>query len=229
MKYVPIIPCYNPDEMVLTIINELIKKKFTKIIIIDDGSFNKQIFNKITKIKECILITHDKNMGKGMALKSGLKYYQDNLIDNYLGVVALDCDGQHKVDDMLNVGNKMVESNNFTLGVREFIGAKVPIRNKTGNRITSRVFKWLFKVYLRDTQTGLRAIPNRLIPLVMQCAGSRYEYEINMLIDIVRSNELIEEVIIETIYLQKTKRYSYFKPFKDSYNIYKVMFQRIKK
>lgn len=229
MKYVPIIPSYNPSEALITIINELIKQNFKKIIIIDDGSFDKYFFNKIAKIKECILITHDKNMGKGSALKTGFKYYQNNLIDDYLGVVTLDCDGQHKIPDVINVGNKMIESNHFVLGVREFNASNTPLRNKTGNRITSRVFKWLFKIYLKDTQTGLRAIPNKLIPLVNHSEGSKYEYEINMLIDIVKNNHPIEEVTIETIYQNKEKRHSYFSPVKDSYRIYKTMFQKIKK
>lgn len=228
MKYVPIIPCYNPNERVLDVILELIRNNFDKIIVIDDGSNDKDIFEKIKKYKQCIVITHDKNMGKGMALKSGFSYYRDNLIDKYLGVVNIDCDGQHLVKDMINVGNKMIKSNNFVLGVRLFLGDDVPVRNKLGNRITSRIFKWLFGIYLRDTQTGLRGIPNRLIDFMMMIDGERYEYEINMLVDMVRRGEVIEEEKIETIYIDKGKEYSYFKPIKDSYDIYRAMFRRWK-
>ena len=82
-------------DLVEAIIDKLIKCKFDKIIIVDDGSNDKEIFEKITKIDKCVVISHDKNMGKGMALKSGISYYKDNLSDKYYGAVCLDCDGQH--------------------------------------------------------------------------------------------------------------------------------------
>ena len=226
--YVPIIPCYNPPDILLEIIDELIKCKFNKIIIVDDGSNDKEIFQKIKKIKECVVITHDKNMGKGMALKSGISYYKNNLSDKYYGVVCLDCDGQHAISDMRLVGDEMVKSNNFTLGVRNFDLDGVPIRNKLGNKITCMIFKWLFDRDIKDTQSGLRGIPNRLIDIVLNTSGDRYEYEINMLIDMVYKNEIIQEVEINTIY-NREKRYSYFKVFRDSFSIYKVMFKRCRK
>ncbi len=229
MKYVPLIPCYNPNEKLLDIISELVKTGFKDIIVVDDGSNDKKIFNIVKKNKNCILITHDKNKGKGMALKSGINYYLDKLINKYEGIVSIDCDGQHLVSDMILVGNKMISSNNFTLGVRMFDGKNVPIRNRLGNKITSFVFKILFKKHIKDTQTGLRGFPNRLLKLIKNCDGERYEYEINMLIDMVINKEEIEEVKIETIYNKEKNKYSYFKPFKDSYDIYKVMFRRVKR
>ena len=90
------------------------------------------------------------------------------------------------------------------------------------------IFKWLFDRDIKDTQSGLRGIPNRLIDIVLNTSGDRYEYEINMLIDMVYKNEIIQEVEINTIY-NREKRYSYFKVFRDSFSIYKVMFKRCRK
>ena len=141
----------------------------------------------------------------------------------------IDCDGQHRVWDMDKVGQEMIHSDKFTMGVRNFNIDGVPFRNKMGNKITSLVFKWMFGVYIKDTQTGLRGVPNRLIDTVLRTDGERYEYEINMLIDIVRMGEEIKELEIETVYDNNEKRYSYFKPFKDSYSIYKEMIKKSKK
>lgn len=228
MKYVPIIPCYNPPEVFSNIILELYQMEVRDAIIIDDGSNDKRIFSIVYE-KGYTVIVHDTNKGKGEAIKSGLKYYKEHFIDKYKGIVMIDCDGQHRAADMDKIGQEMVHSDKFTIGVRNFNLDGVPFRNKMGNKITSSVFKRMFGVYIKDTQTGLRGIPNRLIDTFLITDGERYEYEINMLIDIVRMKEEINEVEIETVYDNKRKRYSYFNPFKDSYKIYKEMIKKSKK
>ncbi len=228
MKYVPVIPCYNPPEVFSNIILELSQMGVRDVIIIDDGSNNKRIFSIANK-KGYTVIEHNTNKGKGEAIKSGIRYYRKHFIDKYKGIVMIDCDGQHRVWDMDKVGQEMIHSDKFTMGVRNFNIDGVPFRNKMGNKITSLVFKWMFGVYIKDTQTGLRGVPNRLIDTVLRTDGERYEYEINMLIDIVKMKEEIKEVEIETVYDNNEKRYSYFNPFKDSYRIYKEMIKKSKK
>ena len=228
MKYVPVIPCYNPPEVFSNIILELYSMGVRDVIIIDDGSDNKRIFSIANK-KGYTVIEHNTNKGKGEAIKSGIRYYRKHFINKYKGIVMIDCDGQHRVWDMDKVGQEMIHSDKFTMGVRNFNLEGVPFRNKIGNKITSLVFKWMFGLYIKDTQTGLRGVPNRLIDTVLRTDGERYEYEINMLIDIVKMKEEIKEVEIETVYDNNEKIYSYFNPFKDSYRIYKEMIKKSKK
>ena len=229
MDFIPVIPSLNPDAKLINLVNELIENSFKNIIIVDDGSIDKIIFNKLKEKSEVIVLTHDVNKGKGAALKTAFSYYKDKLIDKYKGVVCLDSDGQHRVSDAINVANTMIKENKFTLGTRLFNTKETPLRNKTGNRITSRVFKWFYGVYIKDTQTGLRAIPNRLIDLHLNTYGDRFEYEMNALIDLVKNGEKIQEVDIKTVYLANSNKKSNFKVFKDSYKIYKLMIKRIKK
>lgn len=229
MKVVPIIPSLDPDNRLITLVDNLIKSGYKKIIIVNDGTKEKTIFNKLKKYKECIIITHNINKGKGEALKTAFKYYKENLLDNYKGVICLDSDGQHTVEDTLNIHHKLLETNNFILGTRLF-NTKTPIRNKIGNRITSLIFKILYKKYIKDTQTGLRAIPNRLIDMHLNTEGSRFEYEINALINLVLNKEVIEEIDVKTVYLKDSNKHSHFNPIKDSYRVYKVLFRgKIKK
>ena len=229
MKIVPIIPSLNPDNKLERLVDELIENNFKKIIIVNDGSSDKEIFDKLEKKEECIILTHDINKGKGCALKTAFKYYQESLMDEYSGVITLDSDGQHSVSDVINISNVLTDNDMFVLGTRLFNTKETPLRNKTGNRITSYVFKWLYGVYLKDTQTGLRAIPNRLINLHLNTTGDRFEYEINALIDLVKVKEKILQIDIKTVYLENSNKNSHFNPFKDSYRIYKIMFNRRKK
>ena len=94
-------------------------------------------------------------ISKSVTLKTAFKYYRDNLSNDYCGVITLDSDGQHSVSDVINISNVLVDNDMFILGTRLFNTKETPLRNKTGNRITSYVFKWLYGVYLKDTQTGV--------------------------------------------------------------------------
>lgn len=229
MKIVPIIPSLNPDYKLGRLVDELIENDFKKIIVVNDGSNDRSVFDKLENREECIILTHEVNQGKGCALKTAFKYYRDNLSNDYCGVITLDSDGQHSVSDVINISNVLVDNDMFILGTRLFNTKETPLRNKTGNRITSYVFKWLYGVYLKDTQTGLRAIPNRLINLHLNTTGDRFEYEINALIDLVKIKEKILQIDIKTVYLENSNKNSHFNPFVDSYRIYKIMFRRRKK
>ena len=225
MKVVPIIPALNPENKLIKLVNEL-KNDFKEIIIVNDGSETSDIFDKLDG---CIILTHEVNKGKGEALKTAFNYYLKNLSKKYSGVICLDADGQHLPSDAIDMSNILVNKDKFILGTRLFNTKSTPIRNKLGNRITSRVFKWIYKVYIKDTQSGLRAIPNRLIKPLVKVPGSRFEYELNVLIKLVKLKEEIIEHNIKTVYLKNSNKKSHFKVVRDSYMIYKIMFQGKKK
>ena len=221
MKIVPIIPALNPDNKLIKLVEEL-TKTYKDIIIVNDGSESNDIFNKLDG---CTILNHEVNKGKGEALKTAFNYYLKNLSNKYLGVICLDADGQHLPIDAISMSKLLEKEDKFILGTRLFNTKSTPFRNKLGNRITSRVFKWIYKVYIKDTQTGLRGIPNRLIKPLLKVEGSRFEYELNVLIKLVKMKEIIVEHDIKTVYLQNSNKKSNFKVLRDSYQIYKIMFQ----
>lgn len=223
MKVVPIIPALNPEDKLIKLVKEL-KKDFDDIIVVNDGSESDEIFKRLKDTKDCVILTHEVNKGKGEALKTAYRYYLKNFSKKYLGVIALDADGQHLPTDAVSISKLLEKEDKFILGTRLFNTKETPFRNKLGNRITSRVFKWFYKVYIKDTQTGLRATPNRLIKPLLEVAGSRFEYELNVLIKLVKMKEEILEYNIKTVYLENSNKKSHFKVFRDSYQIYKIMF-----
>ena len=67
-EIVVIIPAYNPDFKLLKLLLELIDLGFLKIIVINDGSLkSKKIFQKIKRLKQCVLLEYSNNKGKGYA------------------------------------------------------------------------------------------------------------------------------------------------------------------
>jgi putative flippase GtrA len=74
------------------------------------------------------------------------------------------------------------------------------------------------KVY--DTQTGLRAFHKDLLPRMLGIPGERYEYEMNVLLELAKARTPIIEEEIETIYLDNNSS-SHFDTVWDSLRVYR--------
>lgn len=210
-----IIPAYNPDNHIIDVLNGL--KKY-QVIVVDDGSKNKKIFDKVKKYSNVILLNHSVNMGKGKAMKTAMEYVYNNIDDD--GVIFVDADGQHKKKDIENV-IKVFNNNKDALiiGSRTFKG-EIPWKSKIGNNITKFLFKAFTLKKVNDTQSGLRAINTKYIPFLLEIEGNRYEYEMNILLSCCNKIKIIE-IPIETIYEDKNNSTSHFRVVKDSFLIYK--------
>ena len=227
---VAIIPSLNPDDKLPLVVKGLFECGFSDVILVDDGSRDdcKIIFDQLEKLDGCKVLRHECNKGKGRALKTAFSYYCDNYdLSYYCGVVTADADGQHLPKDILKTAQSLFTKdgavkNLVALGTRDFNEEQVPFKSRNGNKITTFVFKLLYGKHINDTQTGLRAISNDFVQKCITIEGERFEYEINMLIQMVRSKVAFEEVIIETVYFD-SNRETHFHPVRDSFKIYKVM------
>lgn len=217
-----VIPSYEPNEALIRIATEL-SDLFETIIIVDDGSSVEYgaVYIKIEAIRNCVLLRHQVNQGKGRALKTAFNYYLQKQYRN--GVITVDADGQHKVTDVIKIADRMRTCNSsLVLGCRDFSKDSVPTRSKFGNNISKYVYKWLCGIEISDTQTGLRGIPDDFVSIACSVSGERYEYETNMLLTAYNKGVKFSEVEIETVYEGKNE-VSHFRPVKDSVRIYSVV------
>ncbi len=219
MKYIALIPAYEPDENLEKVVKELKKKKF-EIIVVNDGSDDS--YNKFFDACNTKVISYNKNQGKGYALKTGLKYIKEHF-DDYI-VVTMDSDGQHTVKDATKLC-KYIEKHpkELVLGKR-IRNEKTPLRSKLGNAITRFIFRLISGQDIYDTQTGLRAFTKDVLDYHLQTEGNRFEYEMNILLNAKNNNIKISEIEIETIYIDKNSK-SHFNTIKDSYRVYKEIFK----
>ncbi|ALC82592.1 MULTISPECIES: bifunctional glycosyltransferase family 2/GtrA family protein [Bacillus] len=223
-----LIPAYNPDEKLTFLVEGLIKENFKHILIINDGSKMEceRIFDSVSSFKECEIVNHAVNLGKGRALKTGFNYLL-NTYKELTKLVTVDADGQHSIKDIKRVAQKLANTHDsLVLGVRNFSAENIPFRSRFGNKVTEKVFRFASGVHVSDTQTGLRGISYSFLKKLMNVKGERFEYEMNMLLECKANNISIEEVEIETIYLEENKS-SHFNPIADSIKIYSVFFKYI--
>lgn len=214
-----LIPAYEPDEQLLTLIHALhAAEPELVVMVVDDGSgpaFD-HIFYAAAGLG-CILLTLPDNRGKGQALKTGFAEIARRLPGR--AVVCADSDGQHAVVDILRVVTEVQSrSDTMVLGERRFAG-DVPLRSRFGNAATRLLFRLATGRQLHDTQTGLRGYPSSMLAWLGSVEGDRYEYELNLLLQAARDGRPIHSIDIATIYLQENQS-SHFRPVLDSVRIY---------
>ncbi|MBQ8746557.1 MAG: bifunctional glycosyltransferase family 2/GtrA family protein [Clostridia bacterium] len=218
-----IIPSLNPDEKLRKTVESLLDIGFTDIILINDGSGEEFVPNFPKDLPNCTLLTHEVNRGKGAAMKTAFRHFLETGRTTE-GVITVDGDGQHLAEDVLRCAEEMCNTESVVLGVRDFSGPDVPPRSKFGNRTTSFVFKLFCGLKVSDTQTGLRAIPAKYLPEMLAVDGDRYEYETNALLQMGRLRIPSTEMKIRTVYIEENQT-SHFRPFRDSFRIYSLIFK----
>ncbi len=213
-----VIPAFRPNENLIKLIEQIRRQFHQTIIVVDDGNQDQSIF---AKLKDVVLLHHQKNQGKGAALKTAFRYILENL-DHIEGVVTADADGQHPATDIQRFVQLLDQDNRpFYMATRTF-DRRTPLTNRLGNLITRKIFSWVTGQTLLDTQNGLRGIPRWLLPSLIKIPQNRYDYEMAMLKDVATQKTTIIQVPTQTIYAQEGA-VSSFKPWKDSVMIYRIL------
>ena len=221
MTCVVLIPAYEPGQALVDLVAGIIRttgRPNVPVVIVDDGSglHFAPIFDAASLLGADV-IGHPDNRGKGYALKQGFTHIESS----YPGcdVVCADCDGQHRITDILHVADELgTRHGSIVLGSRLFAG-DVPTKSRVGNNITRIVFHHLTGSRLQDTQTGLRGYSASMLPWLQGIGGDHFQFEIEVLLAAKRAGITLHEVPIETVYLEGN-RSSHFRLVRDSISVY---------
>lgn len=215
---IALIPAYEPDTLLIDLLRSLRALDF-KAIAVDDGSGKEysEVFEQASEL--AIVLIHSGNCGKGRAIKTALTYIRKHFEEPYT-IVTMDADGQHQIRDVIRVcEGAELRPDTLILGSRG-LQEGVPLRSKIGNTITRGVFALSTGLHVHDTQTGLRAFSSKLLPVMLDIPGERYEYEMNVLLEFAHEKRHVRELEICTVYIDNNSG-SHFNTVKDSYRIYK--------
>src|SRR5699024_9332580 len=99
----------------------LLEKGFRQVVVVDDGSDPTcaATFLKLEHMPGCTVLRHEKNLGKGRALKTAFAHILNCPLWEGSAVVTADADGQHSVEDVCAVAAATTEEKRrLVLGVR---------------------------------------------------------------------------------------------------------------
>jgi len=215
-----LIPAWRPDRALISVVQDLQQRGFTRIVVVNDGSEAEfdSVFSSLDGVE---LLRHAANRGKGAALKTGIAHILATSPE-IIGIVTADADGQHLPDDILRVARTLLANpNSLVLGARAFTG-HVPLRSRFGNTVTRWLMRFVGGLILEDTQTGLRGIPSTFAAGLPGIAPNGYEFELEMLIAARDLGIQIREEPIRTVY-EPGNISSHFNPLRDSLRISYVM------
>ena len=215
-----IIPSYNASATLGKLISQLSDYVSSKdIIVIDDGSIDDTY--KIATACGVVVLKHEENKGKGMALKTGFDYCLKN---NYFGIITIDADLQHDpklVKDFL----KMAENLKYgiVIGTRKMNLKIMPLDRYLTNKVTSIILSILSGKTIHDSQSGYRWISKDVLKRI-KLSSKRYDLESEILVKAGRANFKIGEVEIPTIY-EKSK--SFINPLIDTGRFIKIVIKSV--
>ena len=214
-----LIPAYKPDHLMIELLIHLKNEGFDAVVV-NDGSGEK--FNDVFEEakKYALVLNQDINRGKGAALRFGFSYINLNP-NNHKYVITCDADGQHAIKDIVRIDDKLHETNNVVFGIRNF-GKDVPKRSRTGNFMSRLNRTLITKDYIADDQCGLRGFPINMLFNLVSLQGDHYEYEMNVVCTLQIKKIKIEELPIETIYLNNNAS-SHFRPSLDTFRIQRTI------
>ena len=214
-----VIPALDPPETLLGLVDELRSRALGRIVVVNDGSANRSLFHALDGSHDVTMLHHEANRGKGEALKTGFRHLLTS--ETVANIITVDADGQHLAEDVARVRDAArSEPDALILGARGF-EADVPFKSAVGNKATRAVLRLTTGLDLKDSQTGLRAVPRSLAERCLAIESARYEFELEMLLLAKRMNIAIRETDVTTVYLDRN-RATHFRPIRDSISIYLV-------
>ncbi len=209
-----IIPTYNNAATLAGVIED-VSLYCDHIIVVNDGSTDNtpEIIRAFPAVQ---LVSYEKNMGKGWALRQAFKYAIDK---GYQYAISIDSDGQHFAKDLpLFLDKTEQDPNTLIIGARNMNQESVPGGSSFGNKFSNFWFKVETGISSPDTQSGYRLYP--LAPLKkMSFFTRKYEFEIEVLVRSAWKGVKVESVPVTVYYAPKEERISHFRPYKDFFRI----------
>ena len=184
MKKSIIVPVYNEQGNIGNLISKinLVIDKTDELIIVDDGSTDKT--SEEIKNHKCILISLDKNMGKGYAMRKGIQEAKGEYI------IFMGGDGQDDPYEIKLLLEEITKGYDYVIGSRflkenkkddRFSEKAVLPVNEFGNKSITFLINILFNKNITDSQSEFKCFKTEKLR-ELNLVTKRFEIETELLI-----------------------------------------------
>ncbi len=194
MLSVACIPAFNVANQ----IGEVIKKCLNhvdQVIVCDDGSSDSTFH--VAESSGALVLKHQKNLGKGAALKTLFKKAKELQADI---IVTIDGDGQFLPEEIPKltepIANKQFD---LVIGNRFLEKQEMPVYRKAGNKMLDKFTKLAANLPFEDTQSGFRAYSKNAIGKI-SFSTNGFGVDSEILVDSVNKDLKITEEYVTVLY-----------------------------
>jgi len=203
-----LIAAYNEEGRVGEVVTGVLRH-VPKAFVVDDGSTDRTAAEATEA--GATVIRHDRNLGKGNAVRTGLAHV---LKGPFTHVLLIDADLQHDPEEIPRLLAAASSGAGLVLGEREFLKHAMPAPRFYSNVIGSRILSRFVGAEIGDSQCGFRLIRTDVLRNVRLTARG-YEIETEMLIKLVRAGARVDRVTLRRLRYQGVR--SHIRPFRDTF------------
>ena len=191
-----IIPCYNEEKTIEETIIRSIENLSTRdnLLIVDDGSTDKSNFlikNLANKFSNISLIKHEKNLGKGAAIKTALKKVKNEI------VIIQDSDLEYNPSEYKKLINPILKLKADVVYGSRFVSSDehrvLYFWHKIGNSLLTFLSNVFTNLNLTDMEVGLKAFKSDKI-LKLNLKEKRFGFEPEVTIKLAKQKCIFYEI-----------------------------------
>ncbi|MBS4016116.1 MAG: glycosyltransferase family 2 protein [Candidatus Latescibacteria bacterium] len=191
MKLSVIIPVYNEKDSVEKIINIVKAVPVEKEIIVVDDFSGDGTRDKLATISDIKLVLHEKNKGKGSAIRSGIKYAQNDI------VIIQDADLEYDPNDYPKLLSAFTSDQIGAVFGSRFKGkSRFLLLSKLANYFLTGLTNLMYAGHISDMETCYKMV-RRDILLSLNLTACRFEIEPEITCKLLRKKIRINEVPID--------------------------------
>lgn len=192
-----VIPIYNEERLLPTVLEHVRKLPYElELILVDDFSVDgtKEILKKEEEKPDTIVLYHEKNRGKGGALRTGFEKATGDI------VIVQDADMEYDPMDIPAVIQPIIDGKcNVAYGSR-FSGSveKMRIPNRVANWLLAMMATVLYGQHITDEATAYKAFRREIIQDIdLKCEGFEFCPEVTA--KVLRRGEKIIETPVNFV------------------------------
>lgn len=189
-----IIPCFNEEGTISEVIEKVKAVELgveKEIVVVDDGSTDSS-FERAKKHDGVIVVRHERNMGKGAAVKTGIAHSTGDII------VIQDADLEYFPEDIPGIIEPLLRGEADAVFGSRFMGSieGMSLSHRIGNKVLSWATRTLFGAKITDMMTGYKAFRREVVSGV-ELKSRRFEFEPEITAKLLKRGARVVEVPIK--------------------------------
>lgn len=197
MKLSIIVPVYNEKETIKEIINEVqgvnIGDTEKEIILVDDASTDgtRRIIEEEINDKNVIKLYHERNRGKGAAIRTGIRAVTGDL------VIIQDADREYDPRDYPKLLQPILEKRCDVVYGSRFLGVSSAMFfwHYAGNKLLTLTTNILYNTLISDMEVGYKVFKAEIIKSI-PIKSNRFNFEPEITAKILKRKYKIQQVPI---------------------------------